>query len=260
VLWTVPHTKEENFLVANRVAAPATPDASGGTPPVPVSLLTVSIPVQYRITNLVDWVYENQEPRTLLEQISYREVVRYFVSADLEDIMSTQRAQAANVLHERIQAEADRHHLGANIIFVGLQDIHPPVKVAPDYEKYVSINETTNADIRTAVAQSITVHTIAEIERTRIIAVANSDAQGMLTNGEAKVEQFKNEIPAYMASPSVYKQRGYLDAISQAVASSRTYILLATNTHNVAILNLEDKARPDLLEQVALPSPPAGPK
>jgi membrane protease subunit HflK len=262
VLWTVPHTKEENFLVANRVSAAteAALKSAGGTPPVPVSLLTVSVPVQFRITNLVDWVYENQEPRTLLEQISYREVVRYFVSVDLDDIMSSQRTEAANTIHQRIQAEADRHHLGASIIFVGLQDIHPPVKVAPDYEKYVSINHTTNADIRNAIAESIAKHTTAEIQRTQIIAAANSDAQRMETNGEAQVELFRNEIPAYTASPSVYKQRGYLDAVSQAVASSRTYILLTTNTHNVAILNLEDKARPDLLESVALPSPPAGPK
>ncbi len=262
VLWTVPHTKEENFLVANRVTGPAQtmPDAGGGTPPVPVSLLTVSIPVQFRVTNLVDWVYENQDPRTLLEQISYREVVRYLVSADLDDIMSTQRAEAASTIHQRVQAEADRHHLGASIVFVGLQDIHPPVKVALDYEKYVSVNHTTNADIRNAVALSITEHTVAEIEQSQIIAAANSEAQGMLTNGAAQVEQFRNEIPAYLASPSVYRQRGYLDTISQAVANNRTYILLATNTHNVAILNLEDKARPDLLEQVALPSPPAGPK
>lgn len=263
VLWTIPHAKEENFLVANRVTAQveAAPDTNGGSAPVPVSLLTVSIPVQYRITNLVDWVYENQDPHRLLEQISYREVVRYLVSADLDDIMSTQRTEAANTIHQRIQAEADRHQLGANIIFVGLQDIHPPVKVAPDYEKYVSINHTTNADIRNAIAESIMYHTTADIERTQILAAANSEAQEKLTNGMAKVEQFRDEIPAYMASPKVFRLRGYLDTVSQAVANNRTYILLATNTHNVAILNLEDKARPDLLEQVALPSPPAvGPK
>ncbi len=114
VLWTVPHTKEENFLVANHasIADQATANAAGGTPPVPVSLLTVSIPVQFRITNLVDWVYANQDPTALLGQLSYREVVRYFVSADLNEIMSRGREEAAQTIHDRIQAEADRHQLG----------------------------------------------------------------------------------------------------------------------------------------------------
>jgi regulator of protease activity HflC (stomatin/prohibitin superfamily) len=269
VLWTVPHTKEENFLVANRVSnsvsVPTRPiadngDNAGNTPPVPVSLLTVSIPVQFRITNLVDWVYENQEPTALLEQLSYREVVRYFVSADLNDIMSTQREEAAQTIHDRIQAEADRHKLGASIIFVGLQDIHPPVKVAPDYEKYVSVSHTTNADIRNALAESITRHAAADIETNRIITEANSEAQRMRTNGMALTELFTNQIPAYNASPAVYVQRGYLEAIAEAVANSRTYILMATNAHYVPILDFQDKIRPDILGGVSLPSPPSGPK
>jgi membrane protease subunit HflK len=262
VLWTVPHTKEENFLVANRVSAraQATNETAGETPPVPVSLLTVSIPVQFRITNLVDWVYNNEQPTNLLEQISYREVVRYLVSADLNEIMSVRRAEAAQTIHDRIQAEADRHNLGASIIFVGLQDIHPPVKVAPDYEKYVSVNHTTNAEIQGAEADAIIYRTMAEINHARIISEANSDRQSSVTNAAARAESFTNQLPAFLASPSVYVERGKLETFAQVVANTRTYILLATNTHNVAILNLEDKVRPDLLDQISLPSPPQGPK
>jgi regulator of protease activity HflC (stomatin/prohibitin superfamily) len=262
VLWTVPHTKEENFLVANHVSAggQATNVTAGETPPVPVSLLTVSIPVQFRITNVVDWVYENQQPTKLLEQISYREVVRYLVSADLDEIMSVRREEAAQTIHGRIQAEADRHHLGASIIFVGLQDIHPPVKVAPDYEKYVSVNHITNAEILAVEAEAIGIRTTAEIEHARIISVANSDRQSSVTNAAALAESFTNQLPAYLASPTVYVQRGKLETFAQVVANARTYILLATNTHNVAILNLEDKVRPDLLDQISLPAPPPASK
>jgi regulator of protease activity HflC (stomatin/prohibitin superfamily) len=259
VLWTVQHTKEENFVVANHYSIPVQTEAesTGGAPPVPVSLLTVSIPVQYQITNLVAWVYDNQQPAALLEEIAYREVVRYFVSADLNEIMSKQRGDAARILHERIQAEADRHQLGVNIVFVGLQDIHPPVKVAPDYEKFVSISHTTNANIRLAEAQAIQTRTAAEIQAHRTVVEANSARESLETNAVARVELFRNQIPAFEAAPSVYVRRGYLDTFAQAVANTRTYIILPTNTHNIAIMDLEDKIRPDLLDQVSLP-PPAG--
>jgi hypothetical protein len=52
-------------------------------------------------------------------------------------------------------------------------------------------------------------------------------------------------------------RRGYLDTFAQAVANTRTYVILPTNTHNVAWLDLEDKIRPDLLDQLSLPAPPA---
>src|SRR5262249_306897 len=152
VLWTVSHTKEENFLVANREVAPvesATNESTGASSkrPPPVSLLTVSIPVQFQITNLTAWAYNNEDPSTLLQHIATREVVRYFVGVDFQEIMSHGRGDAANVLRDRIQAEVDQHQMGANVIFVGLQDIHPPVKVAPDYEKVVAAIHTKEATI-----------------------------------------------------------------------------------------------------------------
>src|SRR6266571_3139652 len=62
VLWTIPHTKEENFLVANRErgSLETTNKLTGKRTP-PVSLLTVSIPVQFQITNVMDWAYKNED-------------------------------------------------------------------------------------------------------------------------------------------------------------------------------------------------------
>ena len=104
VLWTVPHNKEENFLVANREVPQVADEASSisdtntttARRAPPVSLLTVSIPVQFQITNLEYWVYNNEEPDTLLDLLANREVVRYLVSVDLEDIMSLGRSEAEN--------------------------------------------------------------------------------------------------------------------------------------------------------------------
>ena len=35
----------------------------------PVNLLSVGIPVQFQVTNLVAWAYNNEEPQELLEKI-----------------------------------------------------------------------------------------------------------------------------------------------------------------------------------------------
>src|SRR5213079_2555261 len=75
VLWTVSHAKEEfNLLVAARDTNTNT-DAAKKSPPV--NLLSVSIPVQFQITNLTAWAYNNTEPDRLLEKIATREVVLY---------------------------------------------------------------------------------------------------------------------------------------------------------------------------------------
>ncbi|HEY1490173.1 MAG TPA: SPFH domain-containing protein, partial [Verrucomicrobiae bacterium] len=89
ILWTTPHAKEENFLVANRDQNLLATNETAATPAV--SLLTVSIPVQFQITNLVDWVYNVENATNLLDNLATREVARYFAGADLNEIMSRER-------------------------------------------------------------------------------------------------------------------------------------------------------------------------
>src|SRR6266481_3214259 len=112
VLWTIPHTKEENFLVANRErgSLETTNKLTGKRTP-PVSLLTVSIPVQFQITNLMDWAYKNEDSPALLQDLATREVVRYLTSADLAEVMSHGRQEAVRSLTERIQGASDQRQL-----------------------------------------------------------------------------------------------------------------------------------------------------
>jgi len=70
---------------------------------------------------------------------------------------------------------------------------------------------------------------------------------------EGSAGRFTNQLAAYKASPEVYTLRSQLDTLGRAMASARTYVLSVTNTHGVAILNLEEKLRKDLLD-VMLPA------
>src|SRR6266404_3295782 len=99
VTWTVAHTKEENFLVANREQLPeaATNTVTGKRTP-PVSLITVSIPVQFQITNLAAWAYNNEDAPSLLQDLATREGARYLVSADMNEVMSHGRLEAAQLV------------------------------------------------------------------------------------------------------------------------------------------------------------------
>jgi regulator of protease activity HflC (stomatin/prohibitin superfamily) len=249
VLWTVSHAKEENFLVANREQSfqQTTNEIEGRRAP-PVSLLTVSIPVQFQITNLLDWAYNNDDPANLLQDVATREVVRYFVSVDLNDVMSQGRLEAAETLRTRIQAAADERQLGAKIVFVGLQDIHPPVKVAPDYEKVVGAIQSKQAKILAAQADAIRTNALAGADAFKKINDAEAARKRTEVSAWARAALFTNQIPAFAAAPSVYLERAYLRAFASATAGARKYVVLTTNTADIFQFDLQDRIRTDLLE------------
>ena len=248
ILWTVTHTKEDNFLVANRATATVdTGEQEGARKAPPVSLLTVSIPVQYQITNVLEWAYRNSDPTNLLQDLATREVVRYLVSVDLNEIMSRKRLAAAELLRGRIQEAANARRLGAKIFFVGLQDIHPPVKVAPDYERVVSAAQVARSNILSAVGDEIQTNALAGAQAFTITNRALAQERQLEVSSLAHAALFTNQIPAFDAAPSVYMQRYYFQMFARATVGARKYIKLATNTDDVIVFDLQDKIREDLL-------------
>jgi len=258
VLWTRPHYKEElNMLVASRDATLRT----GGTGPektVPASLLSASIPFQYQISNLLDWAYNYSDARSMLEDLANDEVARYLVSVDMETIMSSGRQAAAEEIRRRVQKRADALKLGAQVLFVGLEDIHPPVgsktiPVAAAFEAVAGAIQQKETNILNALAYAAEKVPAAQAEATNILSKAGSDRVTKVAVAAAEANQFGNRIAAYRASPSVYTERSYLETLTRAIPSARKYVIGVTNTQDIFILNLEDKIREDLASGLILP-------
>jgi len=250
VLWTVAHYKDEfNLLVASREpAGAATTNNPTAKKIPPVNLLSVSIPVQYQITNLSAWAYNHQDAAALLEEIGTREVVRYLVSVDLHEMMSSGRFKAGEDLRERIQAGANERELGAQILFVGLQDAHPPVKVAASYEAVIGAQQKRLASHLQAEAFAVHTNALASADAVKRRNEAAADRKRLEAGALARAALFENQLPAYRASPAVYMNRAYLQALSRGGSATPKVILAATNTEDVILLNFEEKLRPDLLD------------
>jgi len=253
IAWTVSHAKEEKFLVAGTLNSLSTTNpASGGNSP-PVSLLSVSIPVQYQITNLHSWAYINEDPETLLTNIAEHEVVQYLANADFDDLMSRGRGAAAESLRKNIQQQADNFQMGARIIFVGLEDIHPPTKVAEIFEKVVGASETRESKILQAKAHETVTNAWATGESFKRITTAEGYQHGEITNAVARAMLFSNQALAYSAAPGakgIYEQQAYLEALTENSAAARKYIMATTNAPNIPIFDLEDKIRTDLINDI----------
>ncbi len=215
----------------------------------PVSLINVSVPVMFQITNVLDWAYQNAGAENLLQDIATRAVVRYLAGVDINDLLTRLRLDAANLLRDQIQTAANEHHLGAKIVFVGLQDIHPPTvsDVASTYEQVVGAKQTRLAKILGAEADAIRTNALSKAHAFTATNVADAVRQRLEVGWRAQAALFTNQIPAFEAAPSVYKQRAYFQTFVAATANARKYVLLVTNTQDVLIFDLEDKIRTDLL-------------
>jgi modulator of FtsH protease HflK len=256
VLWTVSHYEQEfNMLVASRdVEAAARSEDPNITPAPPVNMLVVSIPVQYQIRDVRAWAYHHVNASELLERLATREVVRYLVSVDLHDIMSTARLEAAQDLRKHIQSRADELALGVDIVFVGLQDIHPPVAVADAYEAVPSAQQEIEAQILRAEGYHARTVPEAEAEAVRLVREAEIYQINKMAGAAAQAARFTNQMTAFAAAPRVYPERMRLQTIARATAGLPKTVLGVTNSHEVFQFNFEEVLIPGLLD-IEVPPP-----
>jgi len=251
VLWNLAHSKEELLLVANKDqgSVDAVNKQTGRKTP-PISLLTVSFPVHYNITDLRAYAYNHEDSGQLLQDMATREVVKYLAASDIGDIMALNRQQAAVELQQSIQSALDKVQppLGVRVNYIGLQDIHPPVTVAPDFQKVVSAAQSRQAQILAAQSGAISNRAAADAKAFRLVASAEAERERAEVNVGARAALFTNQVPAYAAAPSVYRQRAYLQAFAKATAPARKYVIATTNAHDIIQFDLQDKVRQELLD------------
>lgn len=245
ITWNVKHEDEPlNLMVASRESGPAgDTNAIGG---VPVDLLTVGIPVQYQISDVLSYAYKHIEAGELLQRIAMREVVRYLLGVDLFDILSKGKAKAATDLQNAIQMEADARELGVKIVFVGLEDIHPPQKVAAAFENVVGAQQESEAKIREAEGYAIRMVGMALGQAEQIVRLADANRLQKVAVAQGQAERFKHQMTAYEASTNVYMARARLQALIQNSTNVRFIVNTMTNSQDVFQIDLEEKITPDI--------------
>ena len=252
ILWTVQHYEEESkFLVASREQI--TSGQTNETKAVPVNLITASIPVHFLINDLNAWEYGHADGARLLQSLATREVVRYCVNVDIAELMTSGRLTAAKTLQERMQKRADDLEMGVEIVFVGLQDIHPPMgkdgsSPAVTYEDVNKAVQEREATILQAKAEAADSVPAAKAEAASLISMAEGYRMERTAEASSIAARFTNQITAFTAAPNVFSKRTHLNAIAQSTRGARKYIVAVTNTTDVVTFNLEDKIHQDLLD------------
>lgn len=151
-LWLEEHgaMEEKDFLIAAPPRARLVV-ADDIKPPPPVDLIKLVVRLEYRIDDVYKFGFNFTDAHSLLECMASQEMVRYCATATLDDrigggndqmdgdrpeaIMTSGRQAAADGLKQRIQAAVDEVSLGVRITYVGMEAVHPPSKVAPEFEK-----------------------------------------------------------------------------------------------------------------------------
>ncbi len=237
LLWSRPHYRREDLFLS------AVRSGSGGATSsvAPVSVLSINLPIEYRVTNVARYVYGAADPTAVLRAMVNRALTAELAGRDVWEVLGPGQAEFGQSLVGRIRRDVGRLDLGVEVTFVGLRGAHPPVEVAEAFEDVVAAIERREAAVlkakgdvarieADAAASARARRTAAEAARDRRVAVAAAEA-----------DRFRSRRKAAVASPLVYSGRAALDAVRAALARPRLYLVATSADREVVQLNLEPK-------------------
>ena len=149
VLWTSERhweSPELDFLVnpvplPEEIRMPTTRPAAGAAAAddqsgraVAASIIRVTMPIHWRIRDIREFGYEHVNAGKLLEDIAFRELVQHLASLRLDQLLGDEQQRLAPDMRVRLERRIREERLGVEVLFVGLQGIHPP-KGAPEGEE-----------------------------------------------------------------------------------------------------------------------------
>lgn len=163
VLWTQEHefVPELMLLVAapkleqshrGTKSAADTPTDTGATESTAVSLLMVSVPIEYRIKDINKYLETYDNPEQLIEAVAYRYLSDFAASIDIDELMGPGRDGCNKELKRLIQARLDEFDVGIEIVFAAIREAHPPAKdkVAAAFQGVISAETGMAATIHAA--------------------------------------------------------------------------------------------------------------
>ncbi len=151
ILWTNDHATEEIYAVVQ---------ASGrtsGSNKRDVAIVAAEIPMHFVVSDVEKFdrlaTPEVREP--LLRAVGQREAMRYLAGIALEDLLGPRRVEISEALRVEITEAYNAIDAGVEVVFVGIEGVHPPRKVAANYEGVVKAEQRALARLDSARAEAI---------------------------------------------------------------------------------------------------------
>ncbi|MEZ6190703.1 MAG: SPFH domain-containing protein [Phycisphaerales bacterium] len=159
VLWTTQHTGESEQYMVTAPSQTAGADENTASKAVAGELAGGLGIVKYRIADggLLDYTQSSDEPVKLLTAISERRFNQYYATHNIDELLTSARIEAGDILRKQIQADADAMNLGVEIVYAGLDAVHPPREgdVAKKFHEQIDARQEKQTRIQEAQRKAV---------------------------------------------------------------------------------------------------------
>lgn len=217
------------------------------------NIVDVRFAVQYRIDNVVDYLYNNRSPDDVVSQAAETAVREVVGNKSLDYVLYEGREQVATDVQLLTQKILDRYKTGIITTTVTLQNVQPPEQVQAAFDDSVKAGQDRERLKNEAEAYANNVVPRAQGTASRLIQDAEAYKAQVVAQAQGDTSRFDQILQQYEKAPQVTRERMYLQTMQNILSSVSKVMVDSRNNNNLLYMPLDK-----LLQQsAAKPSMPA---
>ncbi|MCL5272605.1 MAG: FtsH protease activity modulator HflK [Gammaproteobacteria bacterium] len=202
------------------------------------NLVAVSLAVQYRISDLQQYLFNVANPEESLQQATSSALRQVVGTTTLDQIITEGREVWGNSVQDTLVKTLDIYKPGISIVNVSPQPARAPESVQDAFDDAIKAQEDEKRFKEQAYAYAAKVVPIAEGNASRIEQEAQAFSKQVVLRAQGEVAEFLALLPHYVAGPQLMSERMYLETM-QKVLSNTTKIIVESKTGNLLSLPLD---------------------
>ena len=192
------------------------------------NIVEVPLTVQYKISNLQDFVLNVDQPEISLQHATESALRHVVGSTAMDQVLTEGRELMASEIKERLQRFLDTYRTGITVTQVNVQSAAAPREVQEAFDDVIRAREDEQRSRNQAETYANGVVPEARGQAQRILEDANGYRDETVSRAKGEADRFTKLVAEYRKAPEVTRQRLYLDTM-QEVFSNTSKVLVTGN-------------------------------
>jgi membrane protease subunit HflK len=194
------------------------------------NLVNVRVVVQYRISNLPDYLFKVWDPEGVADQRTLRDAAETALrgvagSMNIDDILTVGRAQVQDDTRTHLQQLMDLYQTGLQITAVKLQAVDPPDQVQASFKDVVSAKEDRERIINEAQAYKEDLLPKARGEAEQMLRAAEAYKETRVRQSQGDAARFLSMLKEYRVAKDVTRRRLYLETMQEVLSEVKEIVI-----------------------------------
>ena len=196
------------------------------------NIIEVPLTVQYRVSNLQDFVLNVDQPEVSLQHATDSAVRHVVGSTEMDQVLTEGRELMASEVKDRLQRFLDNYRTGITVTQVNLQSAAAPREVQEAFDDVIRAREDEQREKNQAETYANGVVPEARGQAQRLIEDANGYRDEVVSRAQGEADRFTALVTEYRKAPEVTRERLYLDTMQELMSNTSKVLVTGDKGQN----------------------------